>query len=62
MNEEIATALRDAINKLLSGRVEEEEGGGRECRSESERRKRTGCDVRLRCALAAASVCWSLQL
>jgi len=26
MNEEIATALRDAINKLLSGQIEEEEG------------------------------------
>ena len=28
MNEEIATALRDAINKLLSGQIEEEAGGG----------------------------------
>ena len=25
MNEEVATALRDAINKLLSGQIEEEE-------------------------------------
>jgi len=37
LNEEIAAALRDAINKLLSGQIEEEEKVEAEAKEEKER-------------------------